>query len=65
MPTEAEGDAFYARHYRKLYHNAYEPRPKTIFRGFKGAKGRYGFLEPILGRGTRILDAGAGGCSTY
>lgn len=61
MPTEAEVDAFYARHYRKLYHNAYEPRPKAIFRAFKGAKGRYRFLEPILGRGTRILDVGSGG----
>ena len=65
MSTEAEVDAFYARHYRKLYHNAYEPRPKAIFMAFKGAKGRYGYLEPILGRGTRILDVGAGGFSTY
>ena len=46
---------------RRLQSNAYEPRPKAIFGALKAAKSRYRFFEPILGRGTRILDVGSGG----
>ncbi len=60
MPTDEEVDAFYSRHYRRLYHNAYEPRPKSILKAFRGAKFIHEFLEPILGADTRLLDVGSG-----
>lgn len=61
MPSDEEVNAFYTRHYRKHYHNAYEPRPKAILRAFKGAKSRYEFLAPILQPDVRFLDVGSGG----
>ncbi len=64
MPTDEELALFYKRYYRKLYHNSYEPRPKSTLRAFRVARRRYAFLQPILDRKTRLLDIGSGGGET-
>ncbi len=59
MPTEDEVDAFYRLHYRKHYHNAYEPTAKAIYKASRGAEGRFRALLPHLPPGGRVVDVGA------
>ena len=62
MPTEAEIDRYYARFYRKHYHNAFTPRKIAILKSFCGARGLFhDLLRHILTEGDRVLDVGAGG----
>lgn len=61
MPTEAEVSAFYARHYRKNYHGAEEPRVRAAARASAGAVERLAQLAPYLPAGARVLDVGSGG----
>lgn len=60
MPTAAEADSFYARHYRNHYHGALRPRRKALLKARRGAVARCRGLIPLLEEGDRVIDVGAG-----
>jgi SAM-dependent methyltransferase len=59
MPSEAEVELYYRRHYRAHYHNSWTPRAKAIVRAVKGARQREALLAPLLAGPCRVVDVGA------
>jgi SAM-dependent methyltransferase len=51
---------YYQRAYRMDYKATFQPKPKHVYRAGKVAVGRFRRLAPILKRGCRVLDFGAG-----
>jgi SAM-dependent methyltransferase len=60
-PSEAEVRRYYSREYRLDYKGQATPSLRHVARSGRGALNRYRSLLPFLSRGTRVLDAGAGG----
>lgn len=64
MPTEAELADFYARQYRKAYHNESAPSARRVRRAWLKARRVQSALRPHLNGGERVFEAGAGiGCN--
>lgn len=60
MPSADEIAAYYREEYRAHYHGSREPRPKALLRDERGARERVALLAPLLRKGDRVLDIGAG-----
>lgn len=61
MPTEEEVNLYYTRFYRKHYHNVVTPRKKDVVSAFHGARLRHELIAPLIKKGVKALDVGAGG----
>jgi 2-polyprenyl-3-methyl-5-hydroxy-6-metoxy-1,4-benzoquinol methylase len=59
LPDPADVAAFYASKYRVEYKGAWEPKPKHVLRGVRGAVARAKRLGAHLRPGARVLDVGA------
>jgi 2-polyprenyl-3-methyl-5-hydroxy-6-metoxy-1,4-benzoquinol methylase len=51
---------YYEHSYRMDYKATFQPKPKHVYRAGKVALARFHRLAPILKRGSRVLDFGAG-----
>jgi SAM-dependent methyltransferase len=60
-PSEEEVRRYYSREYRLDYKGTVTPSLRHIARSGRGALNRCRDLMPLLNRGDRVLDAGAGG----
>ena len=60
MPTADEIERYYRDEYREHYHGASKPRAKALLRDERGARERVAMLAPLLRKGQRVLDIGAG-----
>lgn len=60
MPTADEIAAYYRDEYRQHYHGDSAPRAKALLRDERGARERVALLAPLLRKGERIVDIGAG-----
>jgi SAM-dependent methyltransferase len=59
-PSSDEVREYYENEYRVDYKATVEPRPKHVYRAGKVALERFSRIAPVLGKGTKILDFGAG-----
>lgn len=60
-PSADETRNFYSDQYRQLYKATFRPRKKHVYREMKRAIERFRRIRPLLGRGMKLLDIGAGG----
>ena len=60
-PSHDEVKKFYSEDYRKEYKGTLIPKKKHIQRAGVTALDRWGRIEPYIQRGSKVLDAGAGG----
>lgn len=60
-PTDESLDQFYRQDYRREYKQAVQPKLKHVYRAGMVAAERLAYLLPLLKRGDRVLDLGAGG----
>jgi len=60
MPTAEEIERYYRDEYRQHYHGDSKPRAKALLRDERGARERVALLAPLLRKGHRVLDIGAG-----
>jgi SAM-dependent methyltransferase len=60
MPTADDIERYYREEYREHYHGDSKPRAKSLLRDERGARERVALLAPLLRKGDRVLDIGAG-----
>lgn len=60
MPRADEIASYYRDEYCAHYHGDPRPRPKALLRDERGARERMVLLAPLLRKGDRVLDIGAG-----